>query len=142
LATDAAFFPDGRHVVVRGYTVARIYAFPSLLEVATVDLPGQRQGEGIAVDSGGRLLLSSEGLHSDVLRLRLPNDVRDLLSPPASSTPSPTATSEPGGQAPGQDSPATAGTTTRNGRAAWPWLVSGLVGMGVVVVLVRSLRPR
>ena len=126
LATDAAFFPDGRHLIVRGYTVARIYAFPSLAEVATVNLPGQRQGEGIAVDDDGRVLLSSEGVHSDVLRLDLPRDVRDLLAPaePA-ATPSPTTS-----------------TTTESDRSAWPWLVAGLVGVAMIVVLLRSLRPR
>ncbi len=30
LATDGAFFPDGRHLVVRGYGSATVYAWPSL----------------------------------------------------------------------------------------------------------------
>ena len=138
LATDAAFFPDGRHLIVRGYTVARIYEFPSLTEVATVNLPGQRQGEGIAVDDDGRVLLSSEGLNSDVLRLDLPRDVRDLLAPPE---PTPTPSQTPT-QTPETEPSATTSTTTETDRSAWPWLVAGLVGVAMVVVLLRSLRPR
>ena len=72
LATDGAFFPDGRHFVVRNYAVAAVYAFPSLEQVDQFQLPDQQQGEGIAVDSDGSLLLSSEGLHTEVLRVPLP----------------------------------------------------------------------
>ena len=51
IATDGAFFPDGRHLVVRDYGRAVVYAFPVLEAVAEVDLPEQQQGEGIAVDA-------------------------------------------------------------------------------------------
>jgi hypothetical protein len=144
LATDAAFFPDGRHLVVRGYTVARIYEFPSLAAVADRDLPRQRQGEGIAVDQDGGVLLSSEGLHSAVLQLHLPHYVRDVVSPsPSSPSPSsPAPSTEPSPSAPADPPATSADTTTDTDRPAWPWLVSGLVGVGVVAVLVRSLRPR
>ena len=49
LVTDGAFLPDGRHVVLRTYTKALVYTFPDLALVGDVDLPRQRQGEGIAV---------------------------------------------------------------------------------------------
>jgi hypothetical protein len=94
------------------------------------------------VDDQGRLLLSSEGLHSDVLRLRLPRDVRALLAPAPSSTPGPTPSTGSSTPAPSEDPTGEAATTTQTDRPAWPWLVSGLVGVGVVAVLVRSLRPR
>ena len=135
LATDAAFFPDGRHLIVRGYTAAAIYEFPSLTEVATVDLPRQQQGEGIAVDDEGRVLLSSEGVHSDVLRLRLP---RDVLAPPPAPTDTPSEEPSP----PATPSPGETSTTTETDQPMWPWLVAGLVGVAMVVVLLRSLRPR
>ena len=141
LATDAAFFADGRHVVVRGYPEAKIYAFPSLTEVATVDLPPQRQGEGIAFDDEGRLLISSEGVHSDVIRVTMPPDV---LNPSATPSATPSVTSSPSTD----PTPSTAadpedgGTTTESGRAVWPWLVAGMVGVAVLAVVVRSVRRR
>ena len=49
LVTDGAFFPDGRHLVLRTYTKALVYSFPDLSLLGEIDLPGQRQGEGIAV---------------------------------------------------------------------------------------------
>ena len=69
IATDAAFFPDGRHLVVRSYDRARIYGFPSLEPVADLDLPQQKQGEGIAVTADGDLLVSTEGQNTEVLRV-------------------------------------------------------------------------
>ena len=44
LATDGAFFPDGRHLVLRNYGQAVIYAFPSLEPVADLDLPAAAAG--------------------------------------------------------------------------------------------------
>ena len=49
LVTDGAFFPDGRHLVLRTYTRALVYTFPDLALVGELRLPGQRQGEGLAV---------------------------------------------------------------------------------------------
>ena len=50
IATDAAFFPDGRHIIVRNYSEAAVYSWPELDEVGRFGLPDQQQGEGIAVD--------------------------------------------------------------------------------------------
>jgi hypothetical protein len=83
LATDGAFLPDGKHVVLRSYGQAVVYTWPALERVATVDLPRQRQGEGIAVGPGGRVYLSSEGDDAPVLELPLP----DLDAAAASSAP-------------------------------------------------------
>lgn len=146
LATDGAFFPDGAHFVVRNYVVAAVYAFPSLERIGSFRLPSQPQGEGIAVDSQGRLLLSTEGPHSDVLRMPLPDDVAATMQGAAanpSSSPTSAPTSSP------TSSPTTESRedaelpeTTDTERSAWPWLVSGLIGIGIVVVLLRSLRRR
>lgn len=72
LVTDGAFFPDGRHVVLRTYGTASVYTFPDFRLTGTVQLPAQPQGEGISVGPGGRVLVSSESLHSQVLAVRLP----------------------------------------------------------------------
>ncbi len=131
LATDGAFLPDGKHLVIRNYAAAAFYAFPSLDKVASLRLPSQPQGEGIAVD-GDSLLLSSEGLHTDVLRVPLP----DLEAPEPSASPSashpPTVSHE--------DTELPEATETR--RSAWPWLLTGLLGIAFIVVLTRSLRSR
>jgi hypothetical protein len=135
IATDGAFLADGRHLVIRNYAVAAVYAFPSLEEVAEFPLPDQEQGEGLAVEPDGSLLLSSEGLHTPVLRVTLPalSDTQGAGSP--GLTPSPTAQTPPtqtGAPPPGEETE----------RPVWPWFLGGLVGLGCVVVLVGSLRPR
>jgi len=72
LVTDGSFFPDGRHVVLRTYDRATVYTFPGFHARGTVRLPTQPQGEGISVSATGRVLVSSEGVHSDVLQVTLP----------------------------------------------------------------------
>ena len=81
VATDGAFWPDGRHLVVRGYGRAVVYAWPSMTAVADLDLPDQDQGEGIAVTADGRVLVSTEGQFTDVLEVPLPRDVRQAVAP-------------------------------------------------------------
>jgi len=79
LATDGAFFPDGRHLVLRSYGQAAFYTWPGLERIATIDLPHQQQGEGIAVADDGRIYLSSEGVRAPVVELTLPADVQAAL---------------------------------------------------------------
>ena len=142
IATDAAFFPDGRHLVVRSYLSATVYGFPSLEPLADVDLPTQDQGEGIAVTPEGDLLLSSEGQGSEVLRVTLPDDVRATMAEP---TPSPSAgsTATPGDR---PDTESREGKelpeTTEVNRSPWPWFLGGFVGLAMIMVLMRSLRRR
>ena len=81
IATDGSFWPDGEHLVVRGYGRAVVYAWPSMRAVADLDLPDQDQGEGIAVDEDGRVLVSTEGQFSDVLEVPLSRAVRQALEP-------------------------------------------------------------
>ena len=131
IATDGAFLPDGRHVVIRSYQGAVVYTWPALEQVGSFALPDQQQGEGIAVAADDTLWLSSEGVHSPVLHVRLPADVRrELDHSSASQSASPTPAPQPPGE------------PDVTSHETWPWLLGGLVMLGAVVVLVRSLRPR
>jgi hypothetical protein len=134
LVTDGAFFPDGKHFVLRTYSRAVFYSYPGLETIGEVALPAQEQGEGIAVDEAGQVFLSSEGQRAPVLRLALPNRLADALEPPRES-----------GLPPGSDGavqtdePAPAPDPDR---PLWPWLLGGGCGAVVIVVLLRALRPR
>jgi hypothetical protein len=131
VATDGSFFPDGRHLVVRDYTSATVYDWPSLHAVASFPLPSQRQGEGIAVAPDGSVYVSSEGPRSPVLQVSLPADVRRALAQPSPSpSSSPSDTSDPGSLA------------TDATRGPWPWALGGLLALGALLVLLRALRPR
>jgi hypothetical protein len=136
IATDGAFLADGQHVVVRNYSVAAVYAFPSMEEVDQLQLPEQAQGEGLAVDTDGSLLLSSEGLRSDVLRVALPS-----LDPSASASPvqAPSATPTTRTES-REDSELPESTDSQ--RPEWPWFLTGLLGIGFILVLTRSMRRR
>src|SRR4051795_7624577 len=98
LVTDGTVAPDGS-VLLRTYgDLAAFDPLPFdggtrlLTPRATAGLPSQQQGEGLALAPDGRsVLLSSEGSDQAVLRVPLPDDIRALLGPPA-STPSPAAT--------------------------------------------------
>ena len=87
-ATDAALFPDGRHVLVRGYGTAAIYTFPGFRPVASFDLPRQKQGEGVSIGASGRIRISSEGRNSAVLQVELPEAVRAVVEGTPTSSPS------------------------------------------------------
>jgi hypothetical protein len=139
VATDGSFFPDGRHLVVRDYTSATVYDWPSLDAVASFPLPSQRQGEGIAVAADGAVYVSSEGARAPVLQVPLPADVRRALAAP-STTPSPESTASPSAPGGAQSDPGqTAEDTARN---AWPWALGGVLALGALLVLLRALRPR
>jgi hypothetical protein len=123
IATDGAFLPGGHRVVIRGYASATVYDWPSMRRVTTFALPAQPQGEGIAVAADGTGYLSSEGTHSKVLEITLP-----------------AAGAGAGGTGTTRDSTGTTRDSTE--RSWWPWAVGGLVGLGAIGVLLRSLRPR
>lgn len=95
LVTDGSFYPDGRHVVLRTYGRATVHTFPGFRGRGTVRLPPQPQGEGIAVSSTGRVLVSSEGVRAEVLEVRLPDALTAPLatreSAPTPPTPQPAA---------------------------------------------------
>lgn len=127
IATDGAFFPDGRHVIIRDYSRAVVYDWPSLDEVGEVRLPDQPQGEGIAVDAESRVYVSSEGQRQPVLRVPLPAELAAVVD---STPPSP---SPGGGALPAEEVV---------GRDPWQWLLGTALLVASFVVLLRAVRPR
>jgi hypothetical protein len=146
LATDGAFFPDGKHIVVRNYTSASVYSFPELSLRGSWMLPSQRQGEGIAVAADGSIYLSSEGIRQELLHVAVPAKVRAAMeggaepSTPPSVAPS-TSSSSAGTAVPevqaGERTSEQPGDPSR-----WPWVLGGFAGLAALVALFRSLRPR
>jgi hypothetical protein len=144
-ATDGAFFPDGRHFVLRDYGSAVVYSYPGLEVIGDLRLPDQQQGEGIAVDEDGAVFVCTEGQRSPVHRVALPSGIARAVgqasatSPPSvSATPSTTPPAPSGDQPPGEDGPEEVVVQ----RPEWMWWLGGIVGIGIIVVLIRSLRPR
>ncbi|MFC7496522.1 MULTISPECIES: hypothetical protein [unclassified Nocardioides] len=113
-ATDGAFFPDGRHYVVRGYTSAAIYSFPGHERIGSFPLPAQQQGEGISVGADDELYLSTEGQHTDLLRIAVPRQVARAMTPaaPTAETPEPVDVRE-------------------DPDSSWWWLVGGALVVAV-----------
>ncbi|MGY2875985.1 hypothetical protein ACVW00_003175 [Marmoricola sp. URHA0025 HA25] len=131
-ATDAALFPDGKHLLVRGYDTAVVYTFPGFQPVASLDLPRQRQGEGVSIGSSGRIRLSSEGRNSPVLEVSLPDAVAAALD--GKQVP-PSSTSRP--DSGGKDVPG-----NRYGWVPVTALVTGAAGAVLVVLLLLGPRRR
>jgi hypothetical protein len=134
VATDGSFFPDGRHLIIRNYTQAVVYAWPSLQPVGEFALPHQRQGEGIAVAEDGRVYVSSEGPHQPVLEVTLPAKIRAAVQGESTGPPSPPAD--------GSSQSADSEDADSGSHELWPWLAGGLLGVVAIGVLIRALRPR
>ncbi|NYI99739.1 hypothetical protein HNR19_000438 [Nocardioides thalensis] len=142
IATDGAFFPDGRHVVLRDYGSAAFYTWPGLDLVREIELPDQPQGEGIAVDEDGKVYVSSEGEHADVIEVELPDGLEDALEGEEPE-------SREGGEEPeGDEEPDAAAASEGEARddepgiGVDPWWLGGAFFVVILVVLVRALRPR
>lgn len=148
LVTDGAFFPDGRHVVLRTYTKALVYSFPDLTLLGEIDLPGQRQGEGIAVRDDESLFLSSEGVNAPLLRVEVPDEIRDAMAAPDGPEPSPSESASESAATTTSPSPSasTQAPPEAPRQEARPDVTAWLVGLGVmaliVITLLRALRPR
>lgn len=152
IATDGGFLPDGRHLVVRNYSAAAVYSFPAVERLGTFELPAQQQGEGLAVvDASGRLLLSSEGVGAEVVTEQVPADLLAGGTSSPGTDPSPGASTSAGADpGPADASPFTTESredrelpeATRTEPNAWPWFLTGLLAVGFIVVLARSLRTR
>jgi len=132
-ATDGAFFPDGKHLVVRNYAQAVIYTFPGLERVATLALPDQQQGEAIAVSADDRVFVTSEGQRQPVMGVNLPESVRAQVAPPSASPAASDPTPQPRNELP--EEPA------RPSRDPWQWLLGTGLFLVCVVVLLFAVRP-
>lgn len=144
VVTDGAFWPDGRHLVLRTYSRAVVLAWPSLEEVGSWTLPEQPQGEGLAVGPDEALYVSSEGIEQPLLRVEVPADIRERMRPDG---PQPRGGQSLDEQAdPAEPLPAPdADDLARDiaDRDAWPWWTGGLVAVALVVLSVRAVRrPR
>ncbi len=142
LVTDGAFFPDGRHLVLRNYGRAVVYSWPELQTVGGFDIPPQQQGEGIAVDADNRVFVSSEGARAPVLEVSLPERLASRVAGEPATTPEteepepsdePTLRSREGEELPQDDD---AGR-----RDPVPWLIGSGLLVVALLVLIRSLRP-
>jgi hypothetical protein len=132
IATDGAFAPDGRTLVIRTYGAAHIYAMGAARpgkRLSVVTLPNQQQGESIAYSLDGRSLLAgSEGTRQPLWRVPLPAEAR----PAAGATSrSPTAAEDRQDQPDRQDDRQAGGTVI--GLA----VVAGLAMVVAVVVVIR-----
>ncbi|WP_121253462.1 WD40 repeat domain-containing protein [Nocardioides ferulae] len=135
-ATDGAFFPDGRHLVLRDYGSATVYSWPDLEEVGSFALPDQQQGEGIAVDDAGRVFAGTEGLHAPVHRVRLPRGVAEAVAPVD------TATGEEDTATPSDPATAPDAASDRP-TPVWAWAVAGgLGGIAVIAGAAMAVRRR
>ncbi|HEX4977106.1 MAG TPA: hypothetical protein VFV40_04495 [Nocardioides sp.] len=132
LLTDGAFFPDGEHVLVRGYATATVLTFPGFETVGSFPLPRQQQGEGLSIGPGGRVLVSSEGVNEDVLEVQLPREVVAALEagPDAAPTEPPSAVPRP--------APERLGASD----APWGWWAAGALGVGLAAVALLLLGQR
>jgi hypothetical protein len=157
LVTDGAFFPDGRHVLLRGYGGATVYTFPDFAPRGTVVLPPQRQGEAVAIGAEGRILLSSEGLHAPVLEVELPPALAAEVAPSGPVEPSeptePSSAVEPSSpfssvepvETPSAE-PSRSSEPSRSGEAADTpdpaWIAAGAALLAVLAGLTWRLRRR
>ena len=138
LVTDGTETPSGA-VLLRTYgELAVLDPFPleqgdPLLTARTsTGLPGQRQGEGLALSPGGRsVLLSSEGTGQPVLRVDLPQDVSASLAPTPAPSSTPTTT-RPATPAPTKAAAAAAPpAATGGGSTRWPVVGTALLLLAV-----------
>ena len=155
LVTDGAFFPDGRHVLLRGYGAASVYSFPGFAPEGTVTLPAQKQGEGVAIGADGRILLSSEGLHAPVLELHLPPALAAVVTgrggqeSPAAPSASAGSSGESGAGSPSRAAEPSAGAeapsradSTGAARPDPLWIAAGVALLAALAGLVRATRRR
>jgi len=129
LVTDGVFLRDGKHVLLRDYGSATVLRTSDFTPVATFGLPRQPQGEGIGV-AGDTVLVSTEGVHTDVRTRPLPRAVVRLLD----GTPTATATPAPGGSVPDDDDGPWGGNVVP--------LALGAAWVVLVVLGIRAFRRR
>jgi hypothetical protein len=140
-ATDAAFSPDGRFYVVRGYVGATVYsAAPDDFgrKVADVALPVQPQGESIAWSADGRYLYAgSEGRGAKVFRVDLPDEVLPVAGDEPALDPTPTSTVPPSDRIVDGEGEGSGGPGSALPRDQLLWIGAGAL---VLIALGFSLR--
>lgn len=127
MVTDGAFYPDGKHVLMRNYRRAFLYSFPGFRPLADFTLPSQKQGEGLAIDGSDTVYLSSEGAGQPVLRVDLPPAAEAALRGLPAPRPTPAQ-----GSASGQDGGG------RGGR--WVPVLFGALGVVMLGGIVKVMR--
>jgi hypothetical protein len=118
LVTDGAALRDGR-VVLRGYGDAVLYDAPSrgaMTALEQLALPSQRQGETLAVEGPGAVLVGSEGVRQPLWRVRVPGPARATETAWSASPATSTSTAPP--------PRVSAGSVRRS----W-WLAAGVVAL-------------
>jgi hypothetical protein len=134
LITDGAFFPDGRHFILRNYSDAFIYAYPTLDLVGEFDLPQQEQGEGLAAADADSVYLSSEGINAPILLVDVPSEITSAMNPPEDVEPGqdqadPAQAQEDPAQASGEsprDQPAIESARPQ----VWAWVAGVMLALG------------
>jgi len=150
LLTDGTFTADGRHALLRGYGRVWLAETDTWRYTATMPLPDQRQGEGIAVtDDPESFLISSEGARTPVLTVPMSKALLNARSGGGSSgggQQSPSASTEDGGRPEQEEAAADdPGVFNLHGRALKLGAVLlGIVAIGAVagVRFLRGARPR
>lgn len=149
--TDGAFWPDGRHLVLRDYTEASLLTFPGFERVGRIALPEQEQGEAVAVGADGRVLVSTEGRHSPIHEVRLPPALAAAVAPEpepapesdpeaaADSDADADADAEPDAEATPEPEPEPDPTTDF---LSGPTLPIALTALGLLLVWLVLRRPR
>lgn len=152
LATDGTVLASG-HVILRSYAAVMLLApLPDgqqpLQPLATVTVPQQRQGEGLAADADA-LYLSSEGANRPVLRVAMPPSFTAAMTSGPSPGPSPegsdaSASQDPAatggsGGAAGAGDDAGPGTGDDVGRRGLLLAALAVAGLGLLVVVRRLL---
>ena len=133
LVTDGAFFPDGRHVLLRTYSTMAVHDARTWESEVGAELPDQQQGEGLAMLPSGRaVLVSTEGANSDVLTVPLGRKLLDAVAPPEEADGSAAAPSVEASAQPPDDG---LGTGQVVGVTA-----AGVAGAAVVLLLWRRRR--
>jgi hypothetical protein len=149
--TDGAFWPDGEHVLLRGYGLAFLYTFPGLEPLGSLELPSQPQGEALAVTEEGEVFVSSEGAGTPVWRVDLPAELVAALageeasgSAPAEVDPAPGAESAEARPTGGAGSPADERAWGRSPTAGLAVGAAGVVlgVLGAVIWWRRKGRDR
>jgi hypothetical protein len=146
LVTDGVMGP-GHHPLLRTY--GELAVLPpvtpgvvggSLQPLAVAALPAQPQGEGVALDRDGDVLLASEGRDQPILRLPVPGPLAAVLGAPAPPGAAPAGS----GPAEGTRPAGSAGSADQRVQASswWPVLGAAVVLAAVAGAIAGRIRRR